>query len=515
MDFETVMLGRFEDLIRARAGLSRRPQESPVLLQALRARVQKLRLPDSLAYLDLLDSDSPAAHSEWKQLWMLLTNQESYFFRDADQLSLVGRHILPELMRRNRDTRTLRLWSAGCSTGEETYSLAMMLDEVPELRDWHVTILGTDLSDAALQRARRGLYGSWSFRALDARRQERFFLGRGKEWEVAPHLRQKVVFASNNLFGDPFPSFEGEIHDMDLILCRNVFIYFGRDAIAGVLKKFSATLRPGGFLVCGHAELHDVPLGDLSARAFPQSVIYSRDLAPREKTAVRATLPAPQTAEPLARQPFKSPPKVSTQKVSAQRVAPAPISDSTPTVTKATSDPLSTASQIVERATLEIRTGQPAQALEMLQTLLAREPGHLAAWCVMAQAQANSGQLDAAESSCMRALSISPFAVLPYHLQARIAEERGQSEIAKSLLKKVIYLHPRSVWAALELASIYRREGDLARAAQLRGAARGLLDDLADDSPVMVAEYAVEAPLPAGELKRQLQSETVANSVIK
>jgi chemotaxis protein methyltransferase CheR len=131
----------------------------------------------------------------------------------------------------------------------------------------------------------------------------------------------------------------------------------------------------------------------------------------------------------------------------------------------------------------------------------------LGALCLLAQAEANAGRLDAAEASCQRILKLAPFTALPYHLRARIAEERGDSENAKLLLKKVMYLNPASVWAALELGAIYRREGDRARATQMHRVALELISDLNDEASVPTEEYAVEAPLLVGDLKRQLQGE--------
>lgn len=545
---------RFEALIRERGGLSLREQEAPALQKTLLERTAARRLASPQDYLELLSGQSPRAEAEWTQLWMRLTNQESYFFRDPEQLGVLSRHILPELMARSGHAPTLRIWSAGCSTGEEPYTLAMMAAEIPALRDWRVTIVATDISEAALARARRGVYGDWSFRALDEARRARFFTARGKEWEVAPSLREKVRFASNNLFADAFPSREGELHDLDLIVCRNVFIYFDREAVAQVLQKFRATLRPGGFLVCGHAELHDIAPGDFQVRAFPQSLIYQRSGASQTETALPtrlgransgAPLPVFQVA-PLSTRPASPSAALATSPLPSVRPAhriaplplPAPVSraaaprDSplpngfptpvmprpipallpSPVATLAAPTPAEGgAVEVLERAKTQIRAGKLAVGLETVESLLEREPGFYAGWCLLAQAQADAGRLDEAQNSCERALKLSPLAALPYGLQARIAEERGARETAKMLLKKVIYLHPRSIWAPLELSAIYRREGDFQRAAQMQRAALGWLDELNDEAEVP-AEHALETPMRAGELKRQLRAELEAQS---
>ena len=156
----------------------------------------------------------------------LLTNGETYFFRDHGQFDLLRLRLLPELIERRRDAKTLRLWSAGCSSGEEAYSLAMLLDMLLPKRDgWNILILGSDIDEAALAKARRGHYGQWSFRMAPPALKQRYFQRKGDEWMLDERIRSMVTFRTSNLIGETFPS--AELRDMDLILCRNVFIYFG------------------------------------------------------------------------------------------------------------------------------------------------------------------------------------------------------------------------------------------------------------------------------------------------
>lgn len=481
---EAAVLRRFEELIRARAGIQMREQEAALLSQTLRTRMAARRFASPPQYLDFLAASTPDAQEEWKALFVLLTNQESYFFRDAEQLQVIREQLLPVLLQRNRETRTLRIWSAGCSTGEEPYSLAMMLEDVvPSREEWRVLILGTDLSEAALERARRGVYGAWSFRALSEGVRDRFFVARGKEWEVRPQLRHSITWAHGNLFDDPFPTSSSALHDMDLIVCRNVFIYFGRDAVTHVLRKFSATLRPEGFLVTGHAELHGAPLGDLQARSFPQSVIYQCG---------SASIP-----DKVPSQKAHTPPRFPSAPLPAPNVV-------APTPKKAAPLPKAEPSDALAQATAWIGQGRPVEALQLLKTCLERQPSDLAALCLAAQAQANLGRLDEAEVLCQRAIAVSSFAALPYQMLARIAAERGDAELAKSLLKKVIYLNPSLVRAYLELSAIYAREDDAPRAAQMKRAALSLLSDQNEENWVPSEPYAVEERLTVGEIKRQL-----------
>jgi chemotaxis protein methyltransferase CheR len=204
-----------------------------------------------------------------------IINNETYFFRDHGQFDLLRLRLLPELIERRRATKTLRLWSAGCSSGEETYSLAMLLDMLlPERDGWNILILGSDIDEKALAKARRAHYGQWSFRMAPTALKHRYFRRTGDEWTLDERIRSMVTFRTSNLIGEAFPG--AELRDMDLILCRNVFIYFGAAAVAAVAEKLAAALSEGGYLMTAHTELigHRVP--NLQSRLFAEGVVYQR-----------------------------------------------------------------------------------------------------------------------------------------------------------------------------------------------------------------------------------------------
>ncbi|MBI3921511.1 MAG: protein-glutamate O-methyltransferase CheR, partial [Armatimonadetes bacterium] len=228
-----------EELVVTRTGLQVRDRDREAFCGFVESRMKVLRLAHPEAYHQLLASDGNGNSSEWEQLVSALANNESYFFRDSGQFSLLKYHLLPELIAQNRQRGTLRLWSAGCSTGEEPYSLAILIDQLlPRKEDhWEVQILGTDIDGEALQRAREGVFGKWSFRAMPPDIQRNYFHPRRDVWEVDNRIRKMVTFRLGNLLSDPFPNRTLGICDMDLILCRNVFIYFDRGAVTEVVRK--------------------------------------------------------------------------------------------------------------------------------------------------------------------------------------------------------------------------------------------------------------------------------------
>lgn len=175
-----------------------------------------------------------------------LTINVTEFFRDAQRWEYLERTILPALL---RERRRLRVWSAGCSHGAEPYSLAILLDELTGAGARH-TILATDIHQAVLAKARQGgPYPANEVRAVTPARLARYFLADGDMYSVRPDLRARVTFRSHNLLLDPFEE------DFDLIVCRNVVIYFVEEAKRALYQRFAGALRPGGVLFVGGTEI--------------------------------------------------------------------------------------------------------------------------------------------------------------------------------------------------------------------------------------------------------------------
>jgi chemotaxis protein methyltransferase CheR len=182
----------------------------------------------------------------------LLTTNETLFFRDLHPFDALQHEVLPNLIRLRQSTRTLRFWSAACSTGQEPYSLAMMLEEnFPELGTWRTEILGTDLANHVLERARTARYQSFEVnRGLPARSLVRFFQQEGANWLLKDEIRRKVTFRQHNLIG----SWAGIAPKFDVIFMRNVLIYFSIPTRRQILNEVKKVLAPDGYLILGNAE---------------------------------------------------------------------------------------------------------------------------------------------------------------------------------------------------------------------------------------------------------------------
>ena len=174
-----------------------------------------------------------------------LTVGETYFFRDKELFKTLEKPVLSKLIQsRHRSGRHLRVWSAGCSTGEEPYSVAILLSKmIPDLRDWNITILATDISPLALQKAAGAVYGHWSFRDVQPEIQNGFFNQREDgHFELLPRIREMVTFSYLNLVEDTYPSLFNNTNAMDIIFCRNVLMYFVPELAGKVARNFHRSL---------------------------------------------------------------------------------------------------------------------------------------------------------------------------------------------------------------------------------------------------------------------------------
>ena len=266
---------RFRDLLHARCGLAYPESKRADLAHGLRLALASSQHDDLAA----LHADAAADGPSWEIILAQLTIGETYFFRNTPQFAALRQHILPELIERRRTTHHLRIWSAGCATGEEPYSIAMILAELlPSDQFWQVSILATDINPQFLARARDGLYGSWSFRETPEATRARFFTPEQQRWRLHPAIRQMVTFARLNLAQPCFPAILNGTYAQDLILCRNVTIYFDEATTHQLIERFHSTLLPGGWLIVGHAEPQASANRQLELHNFPQTVAYRKRL---------------------------------------------------------------------------------------------------------------------------------------------------------------------------------------------------------------------------------------------
>ncbi|MDX2098852.1 MAG: CheR family methyltransferase [Leptolyngbyaceae cyanobacterium bins.59] len=499
---------KFSHLITSATGLCIRPQDLKAMQEKVLLRMKALRFshPEQyyqhlLAYQAGMGLTLSKGENEWQRLIALLTTGESYFFRDQGQFRLLREQLLPDLIRqRSQETRLaalrpqLKIWSAGCSTGEEVYSLAILVSElIPDRTNWNISILGTDINAEAIEKAQKGIFGPWSFRTFNPSTQPQYFHPQRENWQVDEELRQMVTFRTGNLVQDPLPNLALGLSNIDLIVCRNVFIYFDTATIALILEKFSQTLRVSGCLITGHAELHNQKPELLVSKLYAESVVYQR-----RDSRTQPSLPTPEQPALFPSLPsFLSTPPLPTSSLSSLPKTPAIPAAAPP-------PPASNPLEPVEKLFAQKDYGQ---VIAIGQSLLTQTPASLALFLLLARSHANLGNHEQAKTYCQQGIALNSLSAEPYYLLAQIAQEEGHFEEAKRFLKQVIYLTPNRIMAYVDLGLLYEQEGDRNRAKKMQQTAIEQLQRLPTEAQVDEGRN-----VTVGELLQNLQTMLRNNS---
>ncbi len=256
------------DLIRERFGIFYDDTKQFLLQSRLQTRLLKTRVADFAGYHRYL-STSPDRETEWAELASVLSNNETYFFREKAQLEVLVTDVLDEALRTGS---RLKVWSSASSTGEEPFTIAMMLMETHKITPAHVTIRATDISPRALDKASTAFYRELSFRATPPEMVQRYFRPFEGGFFINDEIKRMVEFSRLNLLEERAVAAMG-VHDA--IFCRNVLIYFDKPTQKRVVEAFARALRPAGYLFLGHAE-SIMRLTDLYEPVVTPKAIYYR-----------------------------------------------------------------------------------------------------------------------------------------------------------------------------------------------------------------------------------------------
>jgi chemotaxis protein methyltransferase CheR len=261
-------------LLDATAGLVFDESRRDSLTFCVAERMEATGTPDASSYITLLASSEGARERQF--LLDEVTIPETHFFRNPPQVRALRRYVLPELLRQASATKRLRVWSAGCSTGEEAYTVAILIRELlGSTVDWDIKVFATDVSNRALSAARQAHYAERAFVMTEPLDLARWFVmdTTTASWVVRDEVRQLVEFRHHNLVTEPLPFEPGEV---DLTLCRNVTIYFDRDTTRGLMRRLHSGLRDGGYLFLGHAETLWQISDDFALVSLGDAFVYRR-----------------------------------------------------------------------------------------------------------------------------------------------------------------------------------------------------------------------------------------------
>jgi len=285
--------GLFQELLIEKSGLCFDEGRSQSLHFALWQRLQHRGYDSYREYYNLLKFH-PEGQFEIRELLDLITIGETYFFRNKAQFDVLMKFVLPEIMKKkvHSQDKCLRIWSAGCSSGDEAYSIAIAIMEVvPSYKDWNISILGTDINRNGLARAKEGIYNKKSIAHLPEEYLGKYFNTRGATYILDPYVKELVQFEYHNLVKDPL--IHEKMQTVDILFCRNVTIYFDNKITKRVLENFYNCLTEDGYLFLGHTETLWQVTKKFERVEFPQTFIYRKRVGPVREDAMKPFMALP------------------------------------------------------------------------------------------------------------------------------------------------------------------------------------------------------------------------------
>ena len=426
---------QFSEFFSEKCGLHFDRRNRKTLERGIQRRMRVVAAPSVATYFTYLQN-SLESRQEFKKLVSLLTIGETSFFRFDPHFAALIEKVIPELIKHHQASRRLRIWSAGCSTGEEVYSLAItLLQHFPQLADWDITILGTDISHQSLATARQGCYQERTLRNVPPKLLSEWFVKDGTGWTVAERLRLLTRFSFLNLQSETYPNPKNGTTECDLIFCRNVMIYFRPETVRAVVSRLRRALRPGGYLFLGHAETLGTGFLDFMRCQHHGGTYYRAggeaevDSAPRGSKKQDENKNKPQ---------FILFEKLNDNRLLLQR-NPEEAKEKSGIIL---ADKVNNKTTSPKKAALIIpQTGAANQLLDQGFSL------------------ADQGRLEEALSLCQKVLRADDLAPRGYFLRGLIHDQQGQSLVAAEDFQRVILLDIKAVMAHYHLAHVYRRLG--------------------------------------------------------
>lgn len=417
------LLGRLSGFATDTFGLRFPPDRWNELARGVASAALELGIADLEGWAENLVEGVPST-DHLHALANHLTISETYFFRQREAFTLLEREIFPtRLAERRQQSRPLRVWSAGCASGEEPYSIAILIrQKFPELRADNVVIQATDINSHVLARAQRGLYSEWSFRDVPEWVKGSYFTRKPNgRHEIVPEIHKMVRFSQLNLAAAIYPAEFGERGDFDVVLCRNVLMYFSSEWQQKILARFAQALAPEGWLIVGPCDISAMQAAALQLRLTGPGVFQKTS---REIALVEHPSPLWPAVTPLL------------------WALPTPAPEATP--------------EVVHEAPRVLPPPVPVSAGESSLTATATESEVASA---VAHSHANRGELEEALRACDEAIALDKMNPSFHYLRACILQEQNRVPDAMEAFRRVLYLDPRSVMAEFALGCLADRQG--------------------------------------------------------
>jgi len=448
ISFSDATFARFQKLILDRTGINFGERRRNELQRHISAYLTKRSLSDNNAlYTKLLNH--PTNSSIWEDFIDRIIVRETYFFREKQLFKALREDILPEIIASHQQDRSIRIWSAGCSTGEEPYSLSILLDQLlgHSIHQWRIFILATDINKPSLKQGIEGIYRSWALRQTSDDIIAAYFQKKDALFHIREDIQSRVMFSYLNLKDPVYPALETCTHAMDLILWRNVAIYFSETVIIDVLKRFYQALIPSGYFNIGASEAAHMGTTPFVSKPFPGAFVYQK-------------MPADTQHKPLQHKPLLTQKIKKSQYKKPSYVFKSP-QNKTKTSTKSPQSKAETSTKSLLEAAKEFTKKRDyIQAITSYQSYLEKHQKDANGWYLLARVYANSGDLEQAKHACICAIDHDPLLVEAYYLSGLINEEDGTLEQAILDYKKTLYLQADFVLAHYHLSIVYQQLQD-------------------------------------------------------
>ncbi len=482
-------------------GLSFPPRRWKDLERHMKQAMAEFEFQDPGRFVQWLLASAPPERKLIESLASHLTIGETYFFREWPVYQVLEENILPEIIRarRNRDRR-LRVWCAGCSSGEEPYSLAILLHRLlPDRKDWNLSILGTDINPLFLRKAESGVFNNWALRECPSWAREHYFQETGaNQFVLIPEIRKMVTFAYLNLAADTYPSLLSFTNAMDVILCRNVLMYFSEETATAVVNRLANCLVPEGWLAVSPVEGAFVKSGSLSPHRFSKALLFRKGEKKPEEDRRRTDAGTPSAALPDgdARVPPGIVPKSRRKTVTKKRPKAA-------LRTRRIDIPATGQPPPLEAARDHFRHGRYGETIRELQGIDTGHPDHPEALILLARCHANQGSLPEAVQCCDLALASNRLAAGVHFLRSAILQEQGAEAEAEAeeSLKRALYLDPDFIMAHFTMFVLSRQRGIRKEAERHRKIVEKLLSRIGQDDVLPDSDG-----ITAGRLMETMQS---------
>lgn len=428
-----------------------------VLEEKVRSRLSSCGMENIEHYFQFLQYNSEGA-AELKNLIDLLTVGETFFFRNQPQFNALREAILPAMIQSKGARKSLKIWCAGCSTGEEPYSLAILLNEMGFFDpSWKVSILATDINRRSLEAAQRGAYSERAVQEVPADQLQRYFTRQGRRYLLSDEIKSRVEFRRHNLVGDEF-SLE-EMRDLDVVLCRNVTIYFNLPTTQRLISQFADCLTPESYLFIGHAETLWGISEAFDPVEFPDTFVY-------RKRNPRAAKPAFSLHKAMARKSV--PPTV-----------PKPVVASVPAIPPA----------------------RPVSSKPVAQAHRAAPPFDSEALLAEAQRLADQGAHEKALESLRQVVAQDNLCIQAYYLMGVLLSTLKRYGEAIDVFRKLLYIDGNLILSHYHLGTLYQALQDKARAEKEYSNCLKLLEGSQEEEPIPYVDG-----LTAGVLRQAVKA---------